>query len=303
VASGRRSEGAPRSPARAASVVVPFPRAHVASGIDVGRLLPSGRSLLTAFALVLTAIAGYLVARNTSVFAVTTIDVDGAPPAVAQQVRRALRADEGTSLLRLDLGDVQRRVAHVPTVAAASLDRAFPHTLRITVVPERPVAVVRQGASSWLVSSRGRVMAGLARGARRRLPRIWIAKGPVLRVGGIAPAALGGALTAVAPLASLRFPARVGSVSEKDGELTLVLRSGLEVRLGAAADVRLKLAVASKVLRLVGADTLYVDVSVPERPVAGTVDRPLPAATQHSDLDTTTLNSQVEVDGAGSITP
>jgi hypothetical protein len=143
-------------------------------------------------------------------------------------------------------------------------------------------------------------MASLERGARRKLPRVWIAKGPVLRVGGSAPSTLRGALAAVTPLGSLRFPARVVSASEANGELTLVLRSGIQLRLGAAADVRLKLAVAAKILPLVGADTRYIDVSVPERPVAGTIERP-PSTTAVD--NTLTLNSQVEVDGAGSITP
>ena len=52
-------------------------------------------------------------------------------------------------------------------------------------------------------------------------------------------------------------------------ELTLVLRRGAELRLGRATEVGLKLTVAARVLRLVGGGTTYVDVSVPQRPVAG----------------------------------
>ena len=63
-------------------------------------------------------------------------------------------------------------------------------------------------------------------------------------------------------------------------ELTLRLRSGLEMRLGEPVDVALKLAVAARVIPLLDADTTYLDVAVPERPVAGT------------------LNSQVEVEGS-----
>ena len=116
---------------------------------------------------------------------------------------------------------------------------------------------------------------------------------------------------------ALPGPGRVRSTLPSD-ELTLILRSGLEVRLGDATDVPLKLAVAAKVLPLVAADTRYVDVSVPERPVAGSVfhaagaaaasaDTTAPAvqpSTSVTDAGTTsTLKSQVEVDGAGSTTP
>jgi ferric-dicitrate binding protein FerR (iron transport regulator) len=52
-------------------------------------------------------------------------------------------------------------------------------------------------------------------------------------------------------------------------ELTLVLRHGTEVRLGRAAEVELKLVIARRVLRLVDGTPAYVDVSIPERPVAG----------------------------------
>jgi hypothetical protein len=53
-------------------------------------------------------------------------------------------------------------------------------------------------------------------------------------------------------------------------ELTLVLGSGLEVRLGDHGDLQLKLAIARRILHatttVVSAGD-YLDVSVPERPV------------------------------------
>ena len=54
------------------------------------------------------------------------------------------------------------------------------------------------------------------------------------------------------------------------GGLVFHLRSGVELRLGDPTDVRLKLAVARRALRGLPAGTAYLDVSVPERPVAGT---------------------------------
>jgi cell division protein FtsQ len=302
----------------ASSTVVQLPRGRSRRGIDIARLAPSLRSLLVAFAIAITAIGGYFIARDTSIFAVRTIEVDGASSSVALQVRQALRDDVGTGLLRLDLDRVRQEVAAVPTVASATFDRAFPHTLRIVVVPERPVAVVRQGAASFLVSARGRIMARLAHGARPKLPRIWVGKGTVFTVGGIVPSVLDGSLAAVAPLRAMRFPARVASVRSESDELSLVLHSGVELRLGDSSDVRLKLAVAAKVLPLVASDTRYVDVSVPDRPVAGSIyhapNAPVTSATgagtstqttaSSGDTATTpTLKSKLEVDGAGSTTP
>jgi len=310
VVSGGRDRRASRSSERVASIVVPLPRART-TALDLSRVLPSVRALLACFAIVAVGLVSYFVARDTGVFAVRTVEVEGASPAVARQVRDALRDQVGVSLLRLDRDAVRRHVEAVPTVAGVTLDRAFPHTLRLVVVPERPVAVARQGAEAWLLSARGRVMAHLARRAQPRLPRLWIAKGPFFQVGGTAPAELSEPLEAVTPLAGMRFPARISSVRAGKDELTLMLRSGLELRLGDATNVRLKLAVAARVLRLVASDARYLDVSVPERPVAGSAVAPPPTTSDAASVNGSqgagagdaTLNSQVEVDSSTSTGP
>jgi hypothetical protein len=63
------------------------------------------------------------------------------------------------------------------------------------------------------------------------------------------------------------FFQRVKDARAVEGQLMLVLGTGTEVRLGAADDLSLQVAVASRVLDQVGADPGYVDVSVPERAV------------------------------------
>ena len=273
-------------PARRRSVVVPFPGLDTEERAAVARLLPSGRSLLVAFAALAAGVASFALARETSLFAVERVEVAGAPAGVARQVEKALADVRGESLLALDTARLQAHVEALPTVRAVSLDRAFPHRLRVDVAPERAVAVVRQGADAWLVSDRGRVMAAVGRRARRSLPRIWVPRTVHLEPGAFASGELRVAVAAVAPLDGQTFPARVASVSARDRELTLRLRSGLLLQLGEPGDVRLKLAVAARVLPLLGRGTAYLDVSVPERPVAGT-----------------TLDSQVEVEVATSTTP
>ena len=51
--------------------------------------------------------------------------------------------------------------------------------------------------------------------------------------------------------------------------LVFRLRNGLELRLGDPTDIRLKLAIARAAMRRMPTGTVYVDVSVPGRPVAG----------------------------------
>jgi hypothetical protein len=52
-----------------------------------------------------------------------------------------------------------------------------------------------------------------------------------------------------------------------DGDLSLMLGTGTEIRLGVADELPLQLAVAERVLAATGPGMRYVDVSVPERAV------------------------------------
>ena len=151
--------------------------------------------------------------------------------------------------------------------AQARFDRAFPHTLKVWVRLERPVAVLRQRADAWLVSASARVLGKIER-PYPRLPRIWVQRSVDIAVNSTlgGPGARG--VAAVAPLRPLRVGADVRQVLTADGELTLVLASGTELRLGDSGDVRLKLSIAKQLIPLTSG-AAYVDVSVPERPVAG----------------------------------
>jgi hypothetical protein len=78
---------------------------------------------------------------------------------------------------------------------------------------------------------------------------------------------------AVDPLARMDFPARVRFVRSTPKELTLVLASGVELRLGDLDRLGLKLAVAARILPQVEQPPKgvpYLDLTVPERPVGST---------------------------------
>ena len=281
---GRRQRGK-QSGEQAGSVVVPIPRPVATERASFPSLVPSGKSLGIAFLILVGALLAWFGARETGVFAVRTIDVAGAPPGVATQVRRALASERGTSLMKVDLAAARSTVTSLPTVLGVRFDRAYPHTLRVVVVPERPVAVARQGANAYLLAASGRVMATVGRRDRPKLPRIWIKRGIAMAPGGHVDGEVRTAVEAVAPLARSGFPGRVSSVTASSDALVLTLRTGLEVRLGDPQDVDLKLAVAARVIPLLGAESTYLDVAVPERPVAGS------------------LNSQVELQPLLSTTP
>jgi len=232
------------------------------------RFVPTRRSLAIGLGLVAFALLAYLVARETPLFAVDRIEVQGAPPRVAGQVRQALASLVGRPLVGLDGSEVLRRVDALPTVISASYDRAFPHTLRVTVVPERPAAVVRSGANSWLVSTRGRVMQRLPLRAEPGLPRVWIPAHAQAPVGSILDRSQARVAVRAVGLAGALAP-RVSTATYKGGTLVFHLRSGLELLLGTAVDVKLKVAVAERALALLPSGSSFLDVSVPGRAVSG----------------------------------
>jgi cell division septal protein FtsQ len=242
--------------------------------LDLVRLAPSGRSLALVAAAVLIAGGLYGLARETSLFAVQAIHVDGGSPALAAQVRSELRRYQGDSLVQVDASAVRQRVDGLAAVRASAVDRSFPHTLRIRVVPEVPVAVLRRGAESWLVSARGRVIGEIQLGAHAEVPRIWLPTRTEIEVGALLTRESGGlAARSLAAFVGSGFPNRITFVRALDGQITLGLRGGLEIQLGPPVDLRLKIAIVHGILPQLalpshgGPD--YLDLTVPERPVAG----------------------------------
>jgi cell division septal protein FtsQ len=258
--------------------VLPPPRARAA-------FLPSGRSLLTGLALLAAAAGLYAAARETSMFAIDEVRVEGAPPGLARQVEEELAPLVGRSLVGLDGDGVLGRVEALPGVRSASYDRAFPHTLVVHIVRERPAVVLRRGAESWLVSARGRVLRQVEQGTHAKLPRIWLPKTfPLERGDVVGDTEILRSVLALRVVASEELAVRIRTVRGRGGELTFVLASGLELRLGEDTELALKVAAAREILPLLDRPGLggptYLDLSVPERPVAGT-----------------TLKSEVEVEG------
>jgi cell division septal protein FtsQ len=235
---------------------------------------------LLAVLAIAAAVAGlaYAAARYTSLFALEELEVTGGSPAVKEAVREAGAPFLGESLVSLDRDELRRRLAALPTVRAVILDRAFPHTLRIAVVPERSLAVVRSGREAWLVSERGRVIRPAAADAADRRPLVWTASEPDLGLGSRVESE-----NVLLALQALRlvpsgFPERIQTARASFGEIALVLAGGLEIRLGSADQLAVKLAVAARVIGAMTAvdraELAYLDVSVPEKAVGGTTFDP-----------------------------
>jgi cell division septal protein FtsQ len=231
-------------------------------------VLPSGRSIALGLAVVLLAAVAYLVARETSIFAVRTIEVRGGDAKLDRSVESALAPLQGKSLLQIHADELTRLATALPSVAGVGYDRAFPNTLRVHVEPEVPVAVARHGTGAWLVSRNGRVMAQVAQRTQTQLPRIWLVDPLGTPVGGTL--ASGAGAEQVQLLDAIRGQAlagRIRSVREVAGQWMYILRGGLQIRVGERSGLPLKLAVAGRILQRTTLSG-YLDVSVPQRPVA-----------------------------------
>jgi cell division protein FtsQ len=240
--------------------------------------LPSTRSFAVGAALIILIAGGYAIARETPIFAIRSIEVEGAAPGVTGRVRSALEPLRKTNLVAFDAQEGRKLAAQIPYVASVRFDRAFPNTLRVIVTPERPVAVLRRGRDAWIVSGRARVLSKIKGEPPPSLPRIWLARSSEPLVGAVLSDEAADVVRALVPMSGVRLPVAIRSAKSVDGELTVVLASGVEVLLGDPYELRLKLSVVARVLPIAG-DAAFIDASVPDRVVTG--PRPL-------------VNSQVE---------
>ncbi|MBM9469253.1 cell division protein FtsQ/DivIB [Nakamurella leprariae] len=195
-------------------------------------------------------VAGFVVAWFTPVLGVRSVQVDGitaatggdaaadpsattGDPAAAEQVRAEVLAASGvaldTPLARVDPAAVAARVAALPGITAAEVERAWPDTLLITVELPVPVAVTQANDSWWLLDATGepyRTVAG--RESVPTLPVVELATpGPqdpatlaAVRVSGVLPESLRAQLAAVAATSPY--------------DVTLRLTDGRTVRWGTA---------------------------------------------------------------------
>ncbi len=257
-----------------ARVVVPIKRRHKQRRASVA-LVPSGRTLVFLFAALAVVVGLYVLALESSLFAVEKVQIKGATPALSRQINTVVKPFQGRSLVGLNKAGVERAILAIPEVRTARVDRAFPNTLRVFVAREHPVAVFRRGRDAWVIATSGKVVRPLRRGRSENLPRIWAPASVAVAVG--EPIANRGIRTAIRVLAALNDSKHLlspTSVTAHNGDLTLAIGSNTELRFGDASQAALKLAVAEKILPDLAAPSAgsiaYLDVSVPDRPVGGT---------------------------------
>jgi cell division protein FtsQ len=183
------------------------------------------------------------------------VSVAGERTLSQRQVLAAARVPLGTPLVRLDVGQIQRRVAALRPVASVSVHRDWPQTVAISVTERTPVAAVRTSDGSWgVLDKTGVVFQTLS--ARPSLPLIDV---PSTRDRPLLAAA-----AAVVTSLPAKLLARLRQVSAHTMDsISLRLTDGRRVRWGSAEHSGDKVSVLAVLLKL---PARVYDVSVPAQP-------------------------------------
>jgi cell division protein FtsQ len=232
-----------------------------------------------AAALVFAAAAGavelaYLWIKGSGMFQLRSVAIRGGTESERVAVRDAVaRAAAGRSLLAVSPAHVAGAIERVPTIRLATVDRDFPHTLRIHIVPERAVALaIGPGGYRSLVAASGRVLRVFGRqDALPALPRVWPDRMRPIPGGTVRATSAQAALDALAARPP-DFQAQIANVKiDPERGIVMHVRGGLDIVLGPPLQLREKLLAAAWVLHhyptsAERAQLLYADVSAPGRP-------------------------------------
>lgn len=233
------------------------------------RTLPRpGPRVIVALALVVgLAIGGWFWLRDSSLVSVERVTVAGVSGPDAGRIRSALtRAAHNMTTLDVRMDQLNTAVGPYPVVKKLEVSIRFPHGMRIHVIEEVPVAMVELGGRTVAVASDGTLLHDA--GALPPLPLIELRAPP----GGTRLTHANGlgvvALLAAAPYPLLTHLMQAGSTSARG--LVAQVRGGPSIYFGDGTRLGAKWTAAAEVLANAGsAGAEYIDVSDPERPVAG----------------------------------
>ena len=233
------------------------------------RIRVSPRVALAVAAIVVLLVAGWMWFRDSSLVAVKRVQITGVSGPDAHQIREALLAAAlNMTTLDADTGALDTAVSPYPVVKTVTATTQFPHRIRIHVTEAIPVAAVVVGGRSIAVASDGTLLHDVT--ATQNLPTIPLDVAP----GGsrlTERSALGAvAVLAAAPYALLAQVTEVTTIAQHG--LVAQLRNGPSVYFGDTTELAAKWSAAVHVLTdpSGGANgASYIDVTDPERPVAG----------------------------------
>jgi cell division septal protein FtsQ len=232
------------------------------------RRLPLISMIVLGLALIGACWAGYMWwARDLSVFRIQHVEITGVDGKEAPAIRRAL-SETGKQMTTLHLrkADLERAVASFPSVRSISASADFPKTLNITVNEYEPVAaLVAPDGRRAAISSANTLLRTVD--ASTALPEVKV--GGIPTNGSLEDAR---ARRLVAALAEAPSPLRrlIERAYDSPHGLRIGLRKGPTLYFGSSLRLAAKWAAAARVLAdEASTGARFIDVRLPERPVAG----------------------------------
>ena len=196
---------------------------------------------------------------------VDRVTVKGTVRTTAAQVETAAAVHVGDAMVWLDGGAAAQRIAALPWIRDARVERDWPGSVTIIVTERSPAGWVDTGSGPALVDGAGRVLERVSE-PPTNLPQI-VGPKRVRPVGSTITPAVG---AEVAGRLDGLVRADTRRITVTPGGVVLGLLSGVDIRIGEPTQVAAKIRSAIAVLTaLDGQMVEYVDVTVPSNPVAG----------------------------------
>jgi cell division protein FtsQ len=214
--------------------------------------------------------------RDSSLVRVRDVTVSGIRGPQSEQIRRALEV-EGREMTTLHVREntLLGAVAQYPVVRSLRTETDFPHGMRIVVNAYEPVAVLRaRGGGLTAVAGDGTLLRG---SATRGLPLVGVRTTP-----GGSRLHEGETLAAIELLAAAprTLRERILRVYRGPRGLAATMNNGPKLYFGGAAALDAKWGAAAQVLaHRSSRGAAYLDLRVPQRPVAGGL-KPRPENTE-----------------------
>jgi cell division protein FtsQ len=247
-------------------------RGRTSLWVALGRLVRRRtvrRRALALLAVLALLVLGFFGLRNSPLVAVTHVRVSGVHGLYAAQISTALAvAARRQSTMVVDLRKLRAAVAQFGVVRDLRVSSGFPHTLRIGVIEQLPVATLTAAGQRAAVAGDGTVLgAGVSSVGT---PQISV---PAVPYRHVSDPQLLSELEALAP-APEPLLRRVGRILFGPQGLTIVMRNGLPLYFGDSSLARDKWIAAALVIGDPGSvGATYIDVRLPDRPAAGGLTR------------------------------
>lgn len=247
-----------------------------------GQVRALGTVVGAIIALGLVALVAYFALRNSSSFSVDNVDVEPTLHVSESDVANLLRIEDGTTLLNVDTAQIESQLKKDPWVASVSVERQFPHTLKLTVNEQAvdALVVMNSGSMGWYLGSSGtwiqpvKIEAASGQSVNDAALALARSEGALLITGvpaTVEPAA-GSAATddVLSAVKSFRegfsssFLSQIVSFDATSADaISCVMESGVQVSLGSATNISYKEQVASALLQKYPGQLTYINVRVP----------------------------------------